>query len=154
MSAIETSEDDVIGIDEACRRAHRSRAQFFVWRCNPTFPPIQKTKHGLKGYSWAAVVRWMVANRQWIRHWAGDPDLDQLDESVRASTPNPERNGIDSAASTRVADDATRVSLTAPSDTASSINFTRTRSAVLEGACPTCNLRETVFSELATTRKG
>lgn len=85
MSAVADTDDDVIGIDEIGYRVHRTRGQLNIWRGLPGFPEPRKTKYGHIGYSWRAVVSWMIANRRWIRHRAGDPSLDELVASVKTS---------------------------------------------------------------------
>lgn len=89
MAAVADIVDDVIGIDEICYRAHRTRGQLAIWRGQPDFPEPQKTKYGLIGYSWREVVNWMVGNQHWIRHRAHHPSLDELVASVKTSPPRP-----------------------------------------------------------------
>ena len=88
MSLADISENYIVGIDEIRYRLRCSRSQLFIWRRDPSFPPVQTTKHGLKGYSWPAVVQWLLDNRHRLRRCAGRPDLDNLAASVQVSTRN------------------------------------------------------------------
>lgn len=80
--SLEIPEDNIVGISEICYRLHCSRSQFFVWRQDPGFPPVKKTKYGLKGYFWPDVVRSLIGNRHRLRHCAGRPDFDELAASL------------------------------------------------------------------------
>jgi len=124
MSLPEISKDNIVGIDEICYRLHCSRSQFFVWRRDPSFPPVQKTRHGLKGYDWPSVVQWVVDNRQRLRRCAGRPNFDGLAASLQV----PVRDH--------------------PCDEPA----TSERKHALGMDCEDCNLRETVSTHLRTTR--
>lgn len=80
--SLEIPEDNIVGISEICYRLRCSRSQFFVWRQDPSFPPVQKTRHGLMGYFWPRVAQWLLDNRHRLRRRAGRPDLDELAASV------------------------------------------------------------------------
>lgn len=86
MPAITKFEEEILGIDEICHRLGCSRSQFFIWRRDPNFPPVAKTKHGLKGYFWPGVLQWLLDNRHRLRCCAGRPNFDELVASLQVST--------------------------------------------------------------------
>lgn len=138
MAAVADIVDDVIGIDEICYRAHRTRGQLAIWREQPDFPEPQKTKYGLIGYSWREVVNWMVGNQHWIRHRAHHPSLDELVASVKTSPPRPtlDDGGAVAFADVDAVADPPSASPTSSLDTADRAHATSTYGAKLRDRHP------------------